>query len=413
MERFLYRAEHKLREHKAQSPLLIFRNDGYSARVARTIAIKTYSSGPRGGVEGAKALATHHGFSRLLTMDVGGTTTDVGVVEGGTVRSRRRGVIEGIESSIELCDVTSVGVGGSSIIRVEGGAIRVGPESVGSTPGPACFGLGGTQATITDGFLVAGLLDPQSYFSGNLRLDGQRAVKAIEDHVAQEMNFGLDEAVLAMEKAWVAKVANILRNTSAAEGTTVLAAFGGAGPLVACAIAEQAGLSRVIIPGLAAVFSAFGIGFSDVGHEFAQPVATPAVLTDVRRQLFAQARRAMFAEGAELDECHVEESIDQADTPAATLTVRVVKPVPHARMSGRFGVENHKATTSDHRIVLCDGQRRRLPLYRVEDQRAGSRASGPAVLEEAYFTCRVDPGWQFEINDSGDILLSRDTGARA
>jgi N-methylhydantoinase A/oxoprolinase/acetone carboxylase beta subunit len=204
----------------------------------------------------------------------------------------------------------------------------------------------------------------------------------------------------------------VLRTTAAADDTAVLAAFGGAGPLVACAIAEQAGLSRVIIPRLAAVFSAFGIGFSDVGHEFAQLVGTAAEVTDVRRQLLAQARRAMYAEGAELDACHVEESIDQEGTSAATLTVRVVKPVPHARMSGRFGVENHEAKTSDHRTVLCGGQRRRLPLYRVEDQRAGSRASGPAVLEEAYFTCRVDHGWQFEINDSGDILLSRDTGGR-
>ncbi|MGH8517132.1 MAG: hydantoinase/oxoprolinase family protein, partial [Panacagrimonas sp.] len=167
MERFLYRAEHKLREHHARNPLLIFRNDGHSARVAKTIAIKTYSSGPRGGMEGARALAGHYGFARLLTMDVGGTTTDIGLVETrdgrGSVRSHRRGRVEGVEVSFPLSDVVSVGVGGSSIIRVKDGAIGVGPESVGSAPGPACFGLGGTEATITDAFLVAGLLDPATF----------------------------------------------------------------------------------------------------------------------------------------------------------------------------------------------------------------------------------------------------------
>lgn len=407
MERFLYRAEHKLRDHKAQNPLLIFRNDGYSARVARTVAVKTYSSGPRGGVEGAKALASHYGFRRLLTMDVGGTTTDVGLVENGTVQARRRGVIEGVETSIELCDVTSAGVGGSSIFRVDGGAIRVGPESVGSTPGPACFGLGGTEATITDAFLVAGLLDPQSYFGGSLPLDRSRAAKAIEGHVGRALGVDVDAAVQAMEQAWVAKVADTLRATAAADDTTVLAAFGGAGPLVACAVAERTGLSRVIIPRLAAVFSAFGIGFSDVGHEFALPVPNDEALPQVRERLTEQARRAMYTEGADLEDCRIEESVDSGNGSTRTLTLRAVKPVPHVQLTGRFGSRRTAASVAGQRTVSCAGDRRSLPLYRVEDQPAGSHAAGPAVLEEAYFTCRVDPGWSFEINDAGDILLSR------
>lgn len=413
MERFLYRAEHKLQDHKAQNPLLIFRNDGYSARVARTVAVKTYSSGPRGGVEGAKALAGHYGFRRMLTMDVGGTTTDVGLVEDGTVHARRRGMIEGVETSIELCDVTSAGVGGSSIFRVDGATIRVGPQSVGSTPGPACFGLGGTEATITDAFLVAGLLDPRSYFGGSLKLDRARAVKAIEDHVARALGVDVDAAVQAMEQAWVARVADTLRATAAADDTTVLAAFGGAGPLVACAVAEQAGIGRVIIPRLAAVFSAFGIGFSDVGHEFSQPVPDDEALPQVRERLIEQARRAMYAEGADLEDCRVEESLDSADGATRTLTLRAMKSVPHVQLTGRFGSRRTAATVAGQRTVSCAGERRSLPLYRVEDQPAGSHAAGPAVLEEAYFTCRVDPGWSFEINDAGDILLSRAPGVQA
>src|SRR5581483_7030899 len=150
MERFLYSAEHRLQEHKIRKPLLIFRNDGGASRVARTSAIKTYSSGPRGGAEALRALAAHYGFDRVVGMDVGGTTTDITVVANGEIRTEAYGTIEGVRSSLPLCDVTSVGVGGSSIISVVDGSIKVGPDSVGSTPGPACFGFGGTSATITD-----------------------------------------------------------------------------------------------------------------------------------------------------------------------------------------------------------------------------------------------------------------------
>ena len=135
MERFLYNAEHKLRQNKAQSPLLIFRNDGNSARVAKTIALKTYSSGPRGGMEGSRAMAQHYGYRHLVRMDVGGTTTDIGEVRDGQVRTDARGRVEGVAISFPLSDVHSVGVGGSSIFKVVDGHIRVGPQSVGSAPG--------------------------------------------------------------------------------------------------------------------------------------------------------------------------------------------------------------------------------------------------------------------------------------
>jgi N-methylhydantoinase A len=426
MERFLYRAEHKVREGSTQNPMLIFRNDGYSARVAKTVAVKTYSSGPRGGMEGAKAVAAHYGFAKLLSMDVGGTTTDVGLVEDGSIRSRRRGAIEGIETSIELCDVHSAGAGGSSIFRVEGGAIRVGPDSVGSTPGPACFGLGGREATMTDAFVVGGLLDPTSYFGGELRLDPARAAAAIEDKVARPLDVNIDEAVVAMEQAWVDKIARALQSVASPDADTVLAAFGGAGPLAVCAIAERSGAGRVLIPRLAAVFSAFGIGFSDIGHEFSRPIGNRDEIPAARDRLLELAKRAMYAEGAELAECRVEEFVtDEAapgqegappgdsktsgDGASAAFTIRAVKSVPHARLTGRFGGQRTAAVASGYRTVLYDGGRRELPLYRVEEQPAGGFAAGPAILEEAYFTCRVDTGWNFEINDAGDILLSRTT----
>ncbi len=423
MERFLYNAEHKLREYRARNPLLIFRNDGHSARVARTIAIKTYSSGPRGGAEGAKALAAHYGFKRLLSMDVGGTTTDIGLVENGVVRAHARGKVEGVETSFPLCDVVSAGVGGSSIIKVEGKAIKVGPESVGGAPGPACFGLGGKEATMTDAFLLMGLLDPASYFGGELKIDVARASAAIAEKVAKPLGLSEEKAAQAMEDAWVAKIAASLKAYAPVTADTVLAAFGGAGPFVVCKVADAIGVNKVVIPGLAAVFSAFGIGFSDIAHRFEAPLRSndAAGLEACRKELLEQARRAMFGEGAELDECDISESLhlsdgqSERDIPLAggkveiprqgrvTLSLQALKPISHAGLSGGFGKNLRPAVSSGKRATLAGD----LPLYKVEEQSAGASAAGPAVLEEAFFTCRIESGWRFEINQAGDILLSR------
>lgn len=423
MERFLYSAEHQLRGHKARNPLLIFRNDGSAARVARTIALKTYSSGPRGGAEGAKALARHYGFRHLLSMDIGGTTTDVALVADDAVRLDRRGKIEGVPTSFPLCNVESHGVGGSSIMKVEGGMLRVGPESVGGAPGPACFGLGGQQATITDAFLLGGLLDPASYFGGELRIDPERARAAIVTNVGAPLKLGDDAAVHAMEQAWVAKVAATLTGFTKITPDTTLAAFGGAGPFVVCKVAQAAGVRRVIIPGLAAVFSAFGIGFSDIAHQYETALAgADAGALDAARQLLLErARRGMFAEGFALEDCRLQFSVQAGDEthpldgkglPAGlrgslSLVLEAVKPIAHASLKGAFGGRTHGAASRGTRSALFDGNRVAAPLYRVEDQKAGATAQGPAVLEESYFTCRIDAGWQFEINEAGDILLGK------
>jgi N-methylhydantoinase A len=429
MERFLYNAEHVLRENKSQNPLLIFRNDGQSARVAKTIAGKTYSSGPRGGAEGARALAKHYGFKQLLSMDVGGTTTDIGVVEDGVVRAHRRGKIEGVDVSFPLCDVVSVGVGGSSIIKLDGKSIRVGPESVGGAPGPACFGLGGKEATITDVFLLQGLLDPASYFGGELKIDVERARAAIAEKIAKPLGISENDAAAAMEAAWVAKVADSLNKFTKITPDTTLAAFGGAGPFVVCKVAEAAGIHRVIIPGLAAVFSAFGIGFSDIGHQYNAPLKSKddAGLKATQDELLQRARRGMFAEGFNLDDCQIQKTLQLTDgdsetevalangklpgkIPApvrASVSLNVVKTISHPSLTGSFGGKQHAAASKRTRQILLGGKAQAVPLYRAEEQTAGASAAGPAVLEEAFFTCRIEAGWRFEFNASGDILLTQ------
>jgi len=429
MEHFLYNAEHKLRTFKAKNPLLIFRNDGESARVAKTIAIKTYSSGPRGGMEGAKAIATHYGFKHLLSVDIGGTTTDIGEVRDGAVRTHARGHVEGVEVSFPLADVVSVGVGGSSIIRVQDGQIAVGPQSVGSAPGPACFCLGGTLATITDAFLLSGLLDPASYFGGEMKIDPQRAAAAVAKNVAEPLQLSQDAAVAAMEQAWIGKVAESLKEFTRITPDTTLAAFGGAGPFVVCTVAEAAGITRVLIPGLAAVFSAFGVGFSDIGHRYELPLqaANDQALQACLAELQQRAQRGMFAEGFEWQECVVEKTLQIShaggDTtlplgngglppnlPAGaqlSVALSVTRPIPRPELHGHFGAKSTAAASRKQRRILHAGKFAEVPLYQAEAQGGGATAQGLAVLEEAYYTCRIDPGWRFEFSDSGDILLTR------
>ena len=427
MERFLYGAEQRLREYKTQAPLLIFRNDGGASRIARTSAVKTYSSGPRGGAEGSRALALHYGFERLVGLDIGGTTTDLSRIEKGAVRSETRGRIDGVTTSLALAAVESVGVGGSSIIRVVDGKIQVGPESVGGAPGPACFGLGGTEATITDALLAAGLLDPASYFGGELRIDTARATAAIETHIGKPLGLPLERAIAAMEDAWTGKVATALKAFAPISADTTLAAFGGAGPLVVCRIAAAAGIRRVLIPGLAAVFSAFGVGFSDIAHEYEAPLETvdEAGLARTRALLTEQVRRAMFGEGFVLEDCRIDERLRVGDDsyaladgrlPASvrgrapdarvTLALRATKALPRAALTGRFGGERPAARPHGTRRTLADGSWQELPLFRLEDQGGGASGQGPAVLEEAFYTCRIAPGWSFECEPSGDILLT-------
>ena len=278
MEHFLYGAENVCKQHHLARPLLIYRNDGNSARVAKTTAIKTWGSGPRGGLEGALAYASLYKESTIIAMDIGGTTTDVAVVADGRVRMNAYGHVEAATTSFAMPELQSFGLGGSSVIRVENGALKIGPESLGSVPGPACFGRGGTSATLTDALLLAGVIDGESYLGGELKLDSERAANAVRQHIAEPLKLSLADATERAIRAFEAEVAAVLVRALKAAGRdparSTLLAFGGGGPMIASGIARDAGIRRIIVPHMAAVFSAFGIGFSSLAHEYQSSLAS-------------------------------------------------------------------------------------------------------------------------------------------
>ncbi len=435
MERFLYNAENVLREARARNPLLIFCNDGTSSRVAKTVALKTWGSGPRGGMEGARTLAQHYNKTTVLTMDIGGTTTDIGMVDRGSVREQRWGSLEDIQISFPLCEIDSLGVGGSSIFKVVKGKLQVGPESVGGAPGPACFGYGGKEATITDVNLLLGILDGDSYFGGTIKLDPARAKAAIEENVAKPLKISLDEALVRMEAAYIEKISNAMASMGADVSSAALLAYGGAGPMTACKVAEKLGIKEIIVPRMAAVFSAFGIGFSDIAHNYdaALTQADEGGLRDVIARLSKRAERDMFAEGFDLSECSIDKTLtftqngEQAarrlngdlsvpdgikQAQDVRVQLRATRAIPHFALKQNDTKGGKSASTKQKRSVrLLEGKTlapaKALPLYLHSELVPGNSGAGPAVVEEEYFTCVVPDGWSFSVNENYDLVLTQ------
>lgn len=417
MEQFLHHAEGRLRQHRARNPLLVFRNDGGSTRVSRTIALHTYSSGPRGGAVGAAILAEHYGFERFASIDIGGTTTDLALFEDGQVAEHRLGDVEGAPIAFPLADVPSIAAGGGSILSVANGAIQVGPESMGALPGPACFARGGTNATLTDIMLLAGILDPASFFGGKLALDIDRAKNAVLAHIAGPLDIDLDAAIVAAIDAYEAKVAGAIGSLAGGSRLDAMLAFGGAGPMSACGIAEKAGIDRVLVPRFAAVFSAFGIGFSPIRHSHSHQVDSfsAEAVTEAKRLLEEQAGRAMESEGFALQDCECDWQAvtgegDQAKgqplaevSPEASgfVELNVVRAMPSTGL-GAVTAESHAASTRYTRAAMGG-----MPLYRLEELDAGAKAAGPCLVEEQFFTAWIRTGWQFTVTGNHDLLIER------
>lgn len=430
MERFLYNAEDRLREHRVKNPLLIYRNDGASSRVAKSIALKTYSSGPRGGLEGTRALADAYGLNHVLMIDVGGTTTDVGSVKDGEILTDRRGTISDILVSFPMSDVHSSGVGGSSIITVKDGVIVVGPESVGAAPGPACFGFGGTNATITDVNLLLGVLDPDTYLDGGFTLDADRARAAISTAVAEPLGISVDEALVAMESAYFGRMAEAFSPRIDDPASTTIAAFGGAGPMSACGAARLAGVKKVLIPKLAAVFSAFGIGFSDIAQNYELALDEPTADGAIRayQQLLERAERDMFQEGYDLSTCQTEwkllveddkgrevseipyhrgDSVNLKKGQVASLILDASYALPHVSIDTGGTLKQSEASVSGKRQIRSSAtQVDDVPVYTLVEQKPGATALGPAIVEGPFFTTRVLDGWRLDVSQAGDLILT-------
>ncbi len=241
---------------------------------AKATPVRTLQSGPAGGVIGAAHLGRQGGYANLLAIDVGGTSFEVSLIEGGVPSRTTEGFIEwGIPFKIPLIDVKSIGAGGGSIARVDpGGLIQVGPDSAGSEPGPVCYSKGGTLPTLTDAYVTIGVIDPAYFLGGRVRLDARAAQAAIKRQIADPLDMTVSEAALGIVRVAEASMVGAMRVVSTQRGYDPrdysMIAYGGAGPAAAVELARELGVHTVLVPRFPGAFCAFGGLCADIRFDF-------------------------------------------------------------------------------------------------------------------------------------------------
>ena len=272
---------------------------------AKATPVRTLQSGPAGGVIGAAHLGRQSGYPNLLAIDVGGTSFEVSLIEGGIPSRTTEGFIEwGIPFKIPLVDVKSIGAGGGSIARVDpGGLIQVGPDSAGSEPGPVCYSKGGSLPTLTDAYVTIGLIDPAYFLGGRVRLDAGAAREVIRDQIADPLGMTVTEAALGIVRVAEASMVGAMRIVSTQRGYDprdyAMIAYGGAGPVSAVELARELSVGTVLVPRFPGAFCAFGGLCADIRFDFVRSYLRRmeeldlATLTTLSEELVAEGEAAM------------------------------------------------------------------------------------------------------------------------
>lgn len=317
IDRYLSHLEHDLPEHAI---LRIMQSNGGSilSSTARREAARTLLSGPAAGVVGAAFVARASDIARLITLDIGGTSTDVALVDG-QISETTDGSIGGYPTKLPMIDIHTVGAGGGSIAWFDvGGALRVGPVSAGAVPGPAAYGRGGTEATVTDANLVLGRLLPDAFLGGTMALHPALARQAIAP-IAERLHTSIEEAALGIIRVVNANMEAAIRVISVERGCDprdfTLLAFGGAGPLHACELAAALRIPRVLVPTIPGVLSALGTLVADTLKDYVRTVMLDAPQADetinrVLTELEEQGRRDLEREGIAPERIMLERYLD-------------------------------------------------------------------------------------------------------
>ncbi|MGI9476458.1 MAG: hydantoinase/oxoprolinase family protein [Hyphomicrobiaceae bacterium] len=271
-----------------KAPLQIMQSRGGLAgmETAQHRPVRLFLSGPAAGVLGGAAVGEENGLANLVTIDVGGTSSDIALVTNGQPMVRRETDIGGYQVRVPMLDVTTLGAGGGSIAWIDsGGGLRVGPQSAGAEPGPACYGRGGSEPTVTDASIVLGYLDPDFFAGGRFALDRHRAIVSIEEHIAKPLGISVEAAAIGIHRIANAHMADGIRLVSVNRGHDVrdftLVALGGAGGLHVAALADELDVNRVLIPRYPGVLSAGGLLAAPIEHEFSSAFHTPLVNAEI------------------------------------------------------------------------------------------------------------------------------------
>lgn len=433
---YLYRCDDAVRRRGYRHPLLVVHSTGGLARVAKTKALNTYNSGPTAGVFGAARIARRYDLPRVITMDLGGTSTDVAFIEDGEPRLSFHAEIERVSVSVPMIDVVGLGGGGGSIVSLDGKRLKVGPESAGAVPGPVCYDLGSSTPTVTDANVVLGLISPDNFLGGRRCVNIDSARQSIEETVACPLELEVDDAALEIRSVLAEGLARAIRaeaeKRSFSLPEAVLFAYGGAGPLHAAEIAAAAGVSAFYMFPESPVFSAAGSSTMDIQHFYESRVQTrdsenlSQALARVAARLKDHAHRDMRGEGFDPSTAKLQFTLDSSDgsqtlfdgkdldsSAVEATSGGLLRLMATIEMSGRdyraseITPPASQAPGVEREIGWARG-RKMTPVYSYSELALGDRIDGPALVETAETTCVIPRRWHAEKDSYGALKVWRD-----
>ena len=459
----LFKAEDALREtSKYSGTFLVSHTNGGFAGIAKTKAIDTIESGPVLGILGSAHLAKLYGLNDVIAMDIGGTTAKISVLSGGEPIYRKPSDLFGNSLELALPYLRSMALGGGSVVKPldgpKGAEVRLGPESMGSFPGPACYGLGGDQATLTDSFVTAGLINPDYFLGGTKPIDRDLARKTIESLVARPLRLAAEAACkMIIERAFESVahlIASAQKELQLNLSRHTLFAYGGNGGLFAAGVAEKAGLETVLVFSLGPLFSAFGSSVSDICHVYERSIPEPDIseagvgrLRQFVDEIKAECVKDLLGEGIRPDDLTYAIEFEVAGSAGPSVTVAcpetalgsaselkaALSAALAARGKARTGNTSlemlrvrvkkamRKARLVDRALQSADASHARIgtrtiswgsraseaQVYRWESLHPGNRVAGCAVLEGVNTTYFIPDGWAMTIDQYSNGKMAR------
>ena len=424
-------------------------------------AVATVLSGPAGGITASVYACRTTGFQNLITFDMGGTSCDVALIKDGQPSIANRGKVEGRDVALPMIEINTVSAGGGTLAHVDRfGELIVGPQSAGAQPGPACYGRGGTQPTITDCNLVLGYLSPDNFLGGKMRLNAQASFDAINNAVARPLDMQAQDAAEGVVRIINVKMQEAIKAISTMRGHDLrdfmLLAFGGAGPLHACPIAAELGMAGVIVPLYPGVYSAMGLVMSDVKHDYVRSKLTALSRADegdvnaVLEELATQARNDLAEEGFTHDKAEIEYALDMRYAgqgyeitlpcnaplaPGGLAQLRRAFDEEHRKMFGHTAPQEPVEIISyrvrgigrvppvelpkfaptgallagairEMRIARFNGASVECPVYQRELLDVGAVFSGPAIVDQLDCTSVIPPGQHVRVDEYRNMIIT-------
>ena len=461
MSRYIDNLESRLGDFGLHVSPYITRSNGgiMSIRAARSQPVQTLMSGPASGVIGALQVGRDAGFTELITFDVGGTSADVAVIEGGEAAYSKEEHVGDFPLILPAIGISSIGAGGGSLAWLDGsGVLRVGPQSAGANPGPACYGLGGTEPALTDAFLVCGYLNAER-FPGTSGLDRSASEAALQT-VAEQLGADLETTADAMIRVALANMYAELSGVFDRRGVDprdfTLVAFGGAGPVLACFLAEDINVGTVLVPLSPGTLCAYGALKADVMSDFIQslrvevnqegleriaeaadalrelglawlrqeapPVADTALQLSADMRYVGQSfdlevpleeawirddRRAAITDAFhEAHERVYSHADPEAPVEVVNLRLRAIGETPQQEITMATIDPPARNGSSPKRPAAFRGERTPAVVLRRESMRPGDEFAGPAIVEQTDTTCVIPPGWDAKVDAQRNLVLT-------